>query len=257
MLTHTHSSFMLLCLTCISLCMHVHNHEITEYLANLTSLVLVKNLMPLAFCKCHCKLSVHPFPPLVSRVTYRGGNAQKLWCHNCLNGYNKVYNTIIKYSIIIGLAESDEILSLCVQNLIKIYKTLAGAPTHACTLCMHLPSQEKVLKLPWERRWVPVEGKACPPVSQRRHKKQCWQCWGWGSHGDGVVGWLLPTWRLLPLLRAVHLPQPHSVCVCVYACMMCHICGFCGFSHYQSVIAIASLKCTCFITQVFQAGLKN
>ena len=128
--------------------MHVHNQEITEHLANLTSLVLVKNLMPPTFYECHCKLSVHPFPPLVSRVTYRGGNPQELWCHNCLNGYNKVYNTIIKYSIIIGLAESDEILSLCVQNLIKIYKTLAGAPTHACTLCMHLPSQEKILKLP-------------------------------------------------------------------------------------------------------------
>ena len=28
--------------------------------------------------------------------------------HNCLNSYNKVYNKITKYSIIIGLAESDD-----------------------------------------------------------------------------------------------------------------------------------------------------
>ena len=52
------------------------------------------------------------------------------------NSYNRVYNTITR------------IVTKCVlevQNFIKIYKTLAGAPTHTCNASCHPPPL-----LPWK-----------------------------------------------------------------------------------------------------------
>ena len=68
--------------------------------------------------------------------------------------YNRVYNTITKYNvtnvILLNLTFVLEYVVLqlnlmilvlkYVQNAIKIYKTLAGAPPHACTCCSYPPT---------------------------------------------------------------------------------------------------------------------
>ena len=68
--------------------------------------------------------------------------------------YNRVYNTITKYNVTnviqlnLTLVLEYVILQLnlmilvlkYVQNAIKIYKTLAGSPAHACTCCSYPPT---------------------------------------------------------------------------------------------------------------------
>ena len=76
-----------------------------------------------------------------------------LWCHDYLNSYNRIYNTITKYSITTGLVYYSWIwcfwsLNSYVQNFTKIYKTdirsdiydktLVSALMHAYARCMHL-----------------------------------------------------------------------------------------------------------------------
>ena len=43
------------------------------------------------------------FPPSARESSPPPPEIWKLWCHNCLKSYNRVYKTITKYSIIIGL----------------------------------------------------------------------------------------------------------------------------------------------------------
>ena len=111
----------------------------------------------------------------------RGGTGipppPEIWklCHNCLNSYNRVYNTITKYSIIIGLGWIQWFLSL---NMLSFYKTLVGESTHECTCCTHLhfppPGKNPI--------WNPVATlypktfRAKP--AQKRYRDKCYCCKG-------------------------------------------------------------------------------
>ena len=72
----------------------------------------------------------------------------------CPKSYNRVHNTIAKYSTIIALKLNLMILVLkYVQNFIKIYKTLAGTLMH----CMR-PLHASTFPLPGKNSvWNPVD----------------------------------------------------------------------------------------------------
>ena len=102
------------------------------------------------------------------RVSYGGGGEGGHWdpptpeiCHNFLNCYYRIYNTITKYSIIIGLSFNLTFLVLKVQNFV-IYKTLVSAPT--CVRCTHwhfpLPGKNPVWK-PSGSAQLSVANKSC------------------------------------------------------------------------------------------------
>ena len=77
-----------------------------------------------------------------------------MWCHNYLNSYNRIYNTIT------GLVYYSWIWRFLSLNFMKIYKTVVSAPTWACPVaCINISHSQKKKSCmkPWYVKFLGIK----------------------------------------------------------------------------------------------------